>query len=276
MSLDAAAGLLACPVCADALDVAASPVACRAGHGYDVARQGHLNLLGAAQPANADTVAMVAARERVLATGAFDAVDAALARRARGVRTVLDVGGGTGHHLARLLQTLPDARGVSLDVSVAAARRAARAHPRAASVVADAWGTLPVRSGRLDAVTCVFAPRNMTELARVLGPGGRLLVVTPDADHLASLRARHGLLGIEPGKDDRLLRSASGVFEPVARDRVRTPLHADADLVADLIGMGPNAFHARGEDAREPVDTEVSVSLWTFRRSAGHAGTVES
>lgn len=266
MTLDAASGLLACPVCAGALDVSARPVACRTGHSFDVARHGHLNLLGAAQPANADTAAMVAARERVLATGAFDAVDAALARRARGVRTVLDVGGGTGHHLARLLDAVADARGVSLDVSVAAARRAARAHPRAASVVADAWGTLPLRPGRLDAVTCVFAPRNMAEFARVLGPGGRLLVVTPDADHLASLRERHGLLGIDADKDDRLLRSASGLFEPVARDHVRAPLHADADLVADLIGMGPNAFHARGEVAREAVATEVAVSVWTFRR----------
>ena len=103
MGLDAARGLLACPVCAEGLDLGPAAATCRQGHSFDVARQGHLNLLGAAQPANADTAAMVEARSRVLDSGAFDAVDAALARRATGARTILDVGGGTGHHLARLL-----------------------------------------------------------------------------------------------------------------------------------------------------------------------------
>ncbi|MDO5533286.1 MAG: methyltransferase domain-containing protein [Propionibacteriaceae bacterium] len=264
MGLDAAHGLLACPVCAGTLTVAAPTASCPAGHAFDVAKQGHLNLLGAAQPANADTVAMVEARERVLASGAFDAMDAAVARRAAGCRTVLDVGGGTGHHLARLLDALPEARGVSLDVSVPAARRAARAHERAASIVADAWGPLPLRPRRFDLVTCLFAPRNMAEFARVLAEGGLLLVVTPDPAHLAAVRERHGLLGIEEGKDDRLLRTASGLFQAVGRHRVRSPLTADAALVRDLIAMGPNAFHGVPDDI-EPIETEVAVSVWLFR-----------
>ena len=264
MGLDAARGLLACPVCAGALTVEGPTASCPQGHAFDVAKQGHLNLLGAAQPANADTVAMVEARSRVLASGAFDAVDAALARRAAGSRTVLDVGGGTGHHLARLLDALPGARGVSLDVSVPAARRAAKAHERAASVVADAWGTLPLRARRFDLVTCLFAPRNLAEFARVLGDGGLLLVVTPDPEHLASVRERYGLLGIESDKDDRLLRSASAQFQAIGRHRVRSSLAADADLVRDLIAMGPNAFHGVPQDV-EAIETRVAVSLWLFR-----------
>lgn len=265
MGLDAARGLLACPVCAEGLDLGPAAATCRQGHSFDVARQGHLNLLGAAQPANADTAAMVEARSRVLDSGAFDAVDAALARRATGARTILDVGGGTGHHLARLLDALPAARGVSLDVSVPAARRAARAHDRAASVVADAWGTLPLRTKRFSLVTCVFAPRNLREFARVLADAGLLLVVTPDPDHLRSLRERHGLLGIEADKDDRLARAASGLFETIGRHRVRAALSTDAALVRDLIAMGPNAFHGVPEEV-DPIDTEVAVSVWLFRR----------
>lgn len=266
--LDAARGLLACPVCAGALDVAERPVRCRSAHSFDVARQGYVNLLGSTPPANADTAAMVAARERVLASGAFDAVDALVARRAgaAGCRTVLDAGGGTGHHLARLLDALPDARGVSCDVSVAAAKRAGRAHERAASVVADTWGTLPLLSRRFDLVTCWFAPRNMAEFARVLGDDGLLVVVTPDAGHLAAVRERYGLLGIEPDKGDRLLRAASGFFTAVGSQRVRTPLAASAGLVADLVAMGPNAFHGVPDDV-DALETEVAVTVWLFRRS---------
>lgn len=270
MGLDAARGLLACPACSEPLDLIEeggriARASCRSGHSYDVARQGHLNLLGTAQPANADTAAMVDARARVLASGAFDAVDAVLAQRALSARTILDIGGGTGHHLARLLDVLPAARGLSVDVSVPAARRAAKAHDRCASIVADAWGTLPLRSRRFTLVTCLFAPRNMAEFARVLADAGLLIVVTPDPEHLASLRRRHGLLSIEADKDERLLRSASGLFEVVARQRVRTPLAAGAELARDLIGMGPNAFHGV-PDAVDAVDTEVAVSVWLFRK----------
>ncbi len=271
--LDAAAGLLRCPVCAADLDLSpaasgtvARDAGCPAGHRFDAARQGYLNLLRGPQPAHADTAPMVAARERVLASGAFDAVDAAVADAlsATPPAVIVDAGGGTGHHLARLLDHLSDARGVTLDISVAAARRAAKAHPRAASVVADTWAGLPVRTGSADAVTCLFAPRNLAEFARVLVPGGRLVVVTPDAEHLASVRERHGLLGIEPAKDDRLTRAASGHVELVERRRVRTPLDASGALVADLIAMGPNAFHGLGETT-EPLATEVAVSVWLFR-----------
>jgi len=267
VSLDAAHGLLACPVCAGALDVEGPAAACGAGHRFDVARQGYLGLLGGPQPAHADTPAMVEARVRVLSSGAFDAVDAALARCAPGARTILDVGGGTGHHLARLLDARADARGVSLDISTAAARRAARAHPRAASVVADAWAGLPVRPHRFDLVTCVFAPRNMAAFARALAPGGQVLVVTPDAGHLASVRERYGLLAIDPDKDVRLQKAASSHFRTVARHRVRESLDADPALVADLIAMGPNAFHGLpGRPAA--MHTEVAVSVWVFRSSA--------
>ena len=98
----------------------------------------------------------------------------------------------------------------------------------------------------------------------MLGDGGLLLVVTPDPEHLASVRERYGLLGIESDKDDRLLRSASAQFQAIGRHRVRSSLAADADLVRDLIAMGPNAFHGVPQDV-EAIETRVAVSLWLFR-----------
>lgn len=265
MSLAAASGLLACPNCRDPLHLSEFAASCMAGHRFDVGRQGYLNLLGGPQPAHADTASMVAARGRVLASGAFNPLDAALAARLYQPRTILDVGGGTGHHLARLLDAFPTARGVGLDVSVPAAKRAAKAHQRAASVVGDAWGVLPLRPGRFDVVTCVFAPRNIAEFARVLNASGLLLIVTPDPDHLASLRERYGLIGIDADKDDRLLRATSGWFEPVERHRVRAAIDADASLTSDLIAMGPNAFHGTPTDT-EATPTELAVSIWVLRR----------
>lgn len=267
MTLDAARGLLACPACGQALDVVGRPVRCPAGHTFDVARQGYVNLLGAKPPANADTSAMVDARARFLAAGAYDRLADDVARRLARAETILEVGAGTGFYLARALGDR-NARGVALDVSPAAARRAARAHPRLASVVADVWRPLPIRSGRLGAVLCVFAPRNLAEFARVLTGQGLLVVVTPTAAHLAGVRERHGLLGIEQDKDDRLLRSAVGLFEPIARNRLDYVVAATADQVRDLIAMGPNAFHGVPGDV-EAADVHVSVTVSLFRRPAG-------
>ncbi|CAA9301630.1 MAG: 23S rRNA (guanine(748)-N(1))-methyltransferase, partial [uncultured Friedmanniella sp.] len=146
MSVAEVLDLLRCPVCARALTGGAGGVRCAAGHRFDLARQGYLNLLGARPPQHADTAPMVAARERFLGSGAYAPVADALVVAARTglqathstLRTapaLLEAGAGTGYYTAALLEGL-GGRAVALDISVAAARRAARAHPRAAAVVA--------------------------------------------------------------------------------------------------------------------------------------------
>jgi 23S rRNA (guanine745-N1)-methyltransferase len=238
---------------------------CSAGHAYDVARQGYLNLLGGPQPANADSAAMIQARSRVL-SGVYGGVVALVADAvaATQARVVVDAGAGTGQYLAAALDLLPEAVGIATDVSVAAARRAARAHPRLASVVADTWRALPVRSGVAQAVCCVFAPRNAAEFARVLSPGGRLVVVTPDPGHLASVRAAYGLLDLDPDKDERLALALADRFELVDSLRLTTVVDATAEQVADVIAMGPNAFH--GAPVTEPDRLEIDVRCRTYLR----------
>lgn len=304
--------MLRCPACGDSLGVgeSGSSLVCDGGHRFDVARQGYVNLLGGPQPANADTGEMVAARERVLGSGLFDPVSDAVAaavveaigrgaaQDAAGLRgtlprpLIVDAGAGTGHHLARAVEVVAESVGIAADVSVAAARRAARAHGRVASVVADTWRSLPVVDGAADALLCLFAPRNAAEFARVLAPGGTLVVVTPTPRHLAGLRASYELLEVDPEKDERLLRSlgvagsgASGgsgrpdggsggpresaVFDLVDRVEVTAQQSLDAGAVADVIAMGPNAFHGRARESgfvRADADVEISVNVWRFQK----------
>lgn len=271
MTLDAARGLLACPHCARPLTTsdAPGPVHCPSGHSFDVAKQGYLNLLGARPPANADTADMLTARDRVLASGLFNPIADQVAKRLASCSTIAEIGAGTGFYLARCLDA-SSGRGIALDVSVAAARRAARAHERGASIVADAWGSLPILSGRLAGLLCVFAPRNVAEFARVLGPNGLLVVVTPTASHLEGLRQRYGLLAIEPDKDARLARSMLGHFVGIANVGLDYEVEASASVVRDLIAMGPNAFHAVPESVHdERVRISVTVSLFRKQDAAG-------
>lgn len=284
MSLGDVADLLACPACAarDLLDrpltLESASLRCVEGHAYDVARQGHVNLLGRAVPRNADGADMVAARERFLGSGAYDRVGAALADAARratdrvAAPTVLDVGAGPGWYLDRVLDGLADGgrpgRGVALDVSPVAARRAARSPWRVGAVVADAWARLPVRTAAVDVALSVFAPRQPAELARVLTPGGAALVVSPLPEHLAELREAWGLLDVEPGKQERLTTTFGAHLGLVEEKDVRYAVALDPGTVSDLVAMGPNAFHQGGPPARPeaPTEVEVAVRLSTWRR----------
>lgn len=275
----AALALLACPVCTGELTVAPDGAAlhCVAGHSFDRARQGYVPLLPPGHRAPpGDSAEMVADRVAFLDAGHYagvtDAVADAVLRDGGPPRSLLDLGGGTGHHLAGVLHRLPDAAGVVLDSSRYAARRAARAHPRAAAVVADSWARLPVRDGVVDRVLVVFAPRNGPEIDRVLRPDGRLVVVTPTADHLGEIVGPLGLLRVDPDKATRLATSLEPHLERVGTTSFRAELALDRAAVATLVGMGPHARHL-GRPAlldalsglAEPVRVTVSVDVATYR-----------
>lgn len=271
MTLHAAFDLLRCPHCAASLGPDGVRWACPFGHSFDVARQGYLNLSGAAEPANADTAAMLDARSRVQAAGVFGFIEQVLddlVPRTDETGTLLEVGAGTGHYLARLVEVRPAARGIALDVSRAAAKRAAKAHPRVASVVADVWRDLPVRTASVDALLCIFAPRNPAEFARVLAHDGRVVVVTPTADHLAELRSRYDLLGIEDDKGRRLLATMTEFLALERTTTLRRLSTLPADTLSALIAMGPNAFH-HAPSVDGPMQVTFAVEVHVFRALAG-------
>ncbi|MGL4832399.1 MAG: methyltransferase domain-containing protein [Propionibacteriaceae bacterium] len=241
MALDSICDVLACPHCGGPLTLHERMLQCENRHSFDIAKQGYLNLLGAAQPKNADTAAMVEARAAFLDQGWYSPIAQAVRHVVSQARTIADVGCGTGYYAAQFLDE--GQRAVGLDISVPALRRAAKAHPQLGVVIADTWKTLPLRTASVDAITCIFAPRHLAEFARVLTPDGLLVIVTPDAQHLAEARRAFGLLDVEPGKHERLLAETAHQFELVSDDLLRQSLELDHEAARQVVAMGPNAFH---------------------------------
>lgn len=281
--------LLRCPVCRSPLgtaDDAGRPTAgkvlvCSAGHSFDAARQGYFNLLvGKGTSFEADTADMVAARASFLEGGHYrplaDAVAAAVVPvLPQEAATVLDSGTGTGHYLRVLLDTAAAAAtpvtAVGLDISKFALRRAARLNPEAANLVCDVWQPLPLVDNAVDVVTVIFAPRNPPEFARVLRTGGRLVVVTPRSGHLAAIADRTGMLGIEAGKDDRLVEAMSAQFTVESVRDLDLPLVLEPREVADLAYMGPAGHHLdraalaerlAGLEARTAVEARFRITVF--------------
>ncbi len=285
-ALDAALPLLGCPHCrAELARTADAVVGCENGHRFDIARQGYLSLLGnRSRTDTGDTADMVAARAAFLGAGHYRPIaDAVSAAADRG--PVLEIGAGTGYYLAAVLQRLaatggraggaaagPAPVGVAVDSSRYAARRAAAGRPVMASVVADAWSALPVRDDAIGTVLSVFAPRNPGEITRVLAPGGRLVVVTPEPDHLTEVRSVLPLLAVDSGKPERLVTAFADRLRLVDRTSVRCEMPLARADVGALVRMGPSARHLATDELAAAVTTlpeaaavTLSVTVSVFR-----------
>lgn len=283
-------GVLACTVrgCGAPLTRDVSAWRCPAGHVFDVARRGYVNLL---QPQDrrsreaGDTAEAVAARARLIARGIGVALFDALAAVARGLAlprgaVVVELGSGTGDLLRRLTAE-GGLGGVGVDLSTAAADHAAReaaAAPAADGacqwVVANADRRLPLVDGVAALVLAVHGRRNPAEVARVLAPGGHWLVAVPGADDLCEVRAAarggspEGVPGqaLGGGGRERLdalaaeLAAATPFLAVVARGSARARVALDAAALADLCA-GTYRAQRRSEAERLKALAALEVTL---------------
>jgi 23S rRNA (guanine745-N1)-methyltransferase len=225
---------------------------------------------------------MVSARQTFLMAGHYvpmaQALKAVTVRHALNPSFVFEAGAGTGYYIAGVLDALPLACGLALDLSTNAARRAARAHPRLSAIVADAMNGLPLKDESADLALSIFAPRPARELARTLRPGGKLIVAVPTQAHLEEVRKSLRLLNVDPEKEVRLATSLSPWFQQVEVESVRWGMMLERPVVAALASMGPSARHiypAALQElvARLPTLSQVtgSVDLRVYVRSRAGA-----
>ncbi|HET9110043.1 MAG TPA: methyltransferase domain-containing protein, partial [Ktedonobacterales bacterium] len=231
---------------------------CPAGHSFDRARQGYVNLLRPTR-LRGDTVEMLRARRRFLDGGWYaplaealsEEVGAWLAEAGAGLppeaRTLLDAGCGEGYYLSHLADALAPAftsggwRLYGLDLAKDAVRMAAGRSRAATWLVASSKDRLPFGDAGVGALLTIFAPRHADEFARVIAPGGLLLVVTPTGEHLAQARAAlPWLLAPEPTKDARLRATLEPAFTLAEERAVRYTVSLDGAALADLALMAPH------------------------------------
>ncbi|HVY10743.1 MAG TPA: methyltransferase domain-containing protein [Mycobacteriales bacterium] len=114
-----------------------------------------------------------------------------LAQSLPGSASWLDVGCGGGHALAALSDCRPDVVAAGLDISSPQLRAARRRLASATTVrfVRGSAATLPFRGAAFDAAVALFSIKHwpdrrggLAECARVLRPGGRVLVAEIDGD----------------------------------------------------------------------------------------------
>ncbi len=269
-----------CPVCQAALRSSdQGQLVCGGLHNFDVAKQGYVNLHLAHQrrsQAPGDSPAMLAGRARFLNAGHYDfLVDYLVTKLASDLPVqgaFLDQGCGEGFYLDRIIRRLPQippARGWGIDISKIAIRRAAQ-RLTGAHLAVSASRALPFFTADFDRILSVFAPYDALEMARVLKPGGFVILVGPDAAHLDGLKA------LIYERD----QSHQGNFKPI----IESPYFAlqsatqllkaaiiKAPEIGDLLAMTPYYWSASTEAqasiARlERLETQLAFDVRIYRR----------
>ena len=238
---------------------------CEAGHSYDVARSGYINLLqpqDRRSPEAGDSREAVEARVSLLAAGVGRTLIDAIANRASSLDVgdapiVVDLGCGPGDALAALTAART---GIGIDLSTAAIERAARRFPERTWIVANADRRLPLADHSIDLVTSIHSRRNPAEAARVVAAGRYLLVAVPAADDLIELRevVQGGRIARE--RADTVVAEHEPLFEIVERTVVRETLTLDRPALLSLL-QGTYRGVRRGVADRVATLTRMNVTL---------------
>ena len=190
--------VLVCPVCGGALLRTERQYTCPAGHSFDVAKEGYVNLLCTSKSADkmGDSKESAAARHAFLERGYYGCLKEALTPLLHG--NVLDICCGEGYY-----DSVPaDGALYGFDLSKTMVRLAAKRKNGGQYFVAN-LARMPVAEGSIDTALHLFAPFHDRAFARVLAPGGRLYfeVGIGQADAVLRIMRAQGFGDIQVVKD---------------------------------------------------------------------------
>ena len=248
---------LLCPICAAPLRQTDKTFRCEAGHSFDMARQGYVNLLPVQNKRSlnpGDTREQVLSRRAFLEAGFYAPIAEALCSAAKELNCagpILDVGCGEGWYSAQLSDAL-NAPLVGLDISKEAVRCAAAKYKNAQWICGSA-ARLPVESGSVGLITSLFALTVPEEFKRVLRSDGYYFQVLAQEDHLLGLKSI-----IYPKllhKEKNTTPDLPG-FTLVRQIPIRFTFTVEGAQVQNLLSMTPHVYRISKEGAQRLQETD--------------------
>ena len=239
---------LRCPIDGSALTHKIKSWCCEVGHSYDVAREGYVHLLPVQNKRSkdpGDSKEMVAARRRFLSAGHYFPIAQALAQilssHSQGPLSCLDAGCGEGYYLRELQNAALPLSIIGLDISKWAVQSAAKLDKFSTWVVGSN-ANLPVVSGTLDCVLCLFGFPIYTEFSRVLKPGGLVVQIDTGEQHLRELREII-YPSLKPPREGEM-PPPEGFSLQDERELAFTLNLETPEEIADLLTMTPHLYRA--------------------------------
>ncbi len=193
---------LACPIDGLKLVSNSKQWICANRHSFDIARQGYVNLLPVQHKRSkhpGDSKEMVVARTHFLDAGIYQQLAKKIAQRIHSLISdsntfcILDAGCGEGYYFDYLYQVFDTSEKhselsfIGLDISKEAILQASKRNKNITWVVGTNRQP-PLAEASIDIVLCVFGFVSFEGFAKILKPGGKVVLVDPGSEHLKELR----------------------------------------------------------------------------------------
>ena len=249
---------LLCPLCGELLTKQDKRYVCPKNHSFDIARQGHVNLLPVQNKRSlnpGDTAQQVAGRRAFLDGGFYEPIRSALCRLAKDHDCdgpILDIGCGEGYYSAALAREL-NTQLLGLDISKEAVRYAAGRYKDAAWICASA-AHLPVKDHSFGLVTSLFALTVPEEFHRVLRPDGAYIQVLAAEDHLLNLK---NIIYPELHHKEKFTTPDIPGFRLAESRPLRFTFTVEGAQVQNLLGMTPHVYRIGKAGAEALRQTQI-------------------
>ena len=248
---------LLCPICGECLTKQDKSYVCENRHSFDIARQGHVNLLPVQQKRSlnpGDTAQQVVSRRSFLDGGFYGPILESLCALAKDHGCggpVLDVGCGEGYYSAGLARRL-QAELLGLDISKEAVRYAAGRYKDATWICASA-ARLPVKDQSIGLLTSLFALTMAEEFKRVLRRDGAFIQVLAEEDHLLGLK---NIIYRSLHHKEKFTTPQIPGFRLEESRKLQFTFTVEGQQVQNLLSMTPHVYRIDKEGADRLRQTE--------------------
>lgn len=193
-------GVFICPICGGELCLCERTEVCPEGHRFDLASSGYVNLLRPGKMRNrssGDDKGMVLSRTRFLSSGYYEnnreTLVSIVSRNLTGAGVIVDAGCGEGYYTNELAVRIPEAYVIGIDASKHACDAASKGAKRLGvsdrcTYAVASLSSQPIADGSVDVIVSLFSPCDYGEFARILKPGGRVVIGSAGRDHLYELK----------------------------------------------------------------------------------------
>ncbi len=250
---------LSCPVCHHVLTIHGSGVSCENNHQFDRARQGYLNLLPGHKKRSqnpGDDKDMVNARSRFLESGHYHPVADTLVKKAFALTEnieqpiIVDAGCGEGYYTQQLKNAVPKSVVCGFDISKPAVHACSKKHKTIQWLVASV-NDIPLVDNQVDLIISVFSRCDWQAFAKILKPGGQILVLGPGPDHLHELREVI-YEQVRPYPENKLSKTLPDCFALEETYPLRGLMNiASTETIMDLLAMTPHFWRIKPEQKQK-------------------------
>lgn len=188
-----------CPICQSAMKIVdLKSLMCHQNHTFDIARQGHINLLTRSIQSNYSKQLFSARRKVIVESPLFKPFTKEMAKLISKHTSLnsdvkmIDMGTGEGSHLQNICNTLDHdynktLTGFGMDISREGILEAAKHYEEMIWLVADIANS-PFKNNGFDMILNILSPSNYHEFKRLLHEDGLVVKVVPGEHYLQELR----------------------------------------------------------------------------------------